>query len=155
MRWTQTPANIHTRTHNLKNTSPASGTAFPAETETTQLAVPSLLCFAPCIYHSETNGLLALSHFNEPWGAAGGTFISAVLLQFTATCVMYTRARRKRQRGTTAHLDVLMERSIMSQRRRGVFKLRAWKGKQGATFFSQFGTSEGKLKMMDMGGLIH
>lgn len=98
---TNTDKYTHTRMH-TQSKKHISGTAFPAETGTTQLAVPSLLCFAPCIYQSETNGLLALSHFNEPWGAAGGTFIGAVLLQFAATSLC-THEHEERDRGTQQH----------------------------------------------------
>lgn len=89
----------HTHTHHItKNTSHLPH-CVPAETETTQLAVPSLcLC---CVFTTQRQMVSwHRSTLMSLGGSAGSTFISAVLFQFTTTSRCTHMHTKKRQRGT-------------------------------------------------------
>lgn len=89
----------HTHTHHItKNTSHLPH-CVPAETETTQLAVPSL-CFC-CVFTTQRQMVSwHRSTLMSLGGSAGSTFISAVLFQFTTTSRCTHMHTKKRQRGT-------------------------------------------------------
>lgn len=115
------------------------------ETETTQLAAPSLLCL---LYVFTTQRQMVSWHCSTLMslgGSAGGTFISTVLFQFTSQC---THKHRKRGRKKPP-LYLIMEYSSWVDAT--VFQQCTQKVHRELKF-SQFGTSEAKRRMTEMGG---
>lgn len=79
----------HSQT-NTRTSHPLHCVSIP-EKFTTQLAVPSLLP-SLCIYHSETNGLLAQWHFNEPWGVCRKNIYQHSFISIHHCLLTYTHA---------------------------------------------------------------
>lgn len=103
------------------------------QTETTQLAVPSLPCLR-CVFTTRRQMVSRhCSALMSLGGSAGSTFISTVLFQSAATsrCShMHTQKRRsnvKKKRKKT-HCDFLMEYSIMRRGRLHCFHAAGSKG---------------------------
>lgn len=138
--------NTKTVKHTHK-TPPTSCTASPASRDRDHTARCAITPLPPlCIHHSETNGLLALEHFNEPRGSAGA-HLSA---QFYFNSPPPTNVHTSTHKETEWHEKTL---SLPN----GIFHYEAGQTAQFSSSVpqkvrrelksSQFGTSETKWRM--------
>lgn len=155
-KWECVCARTSTHTHRhtaCKKTPPTSCTASTAETETTQVAVPSLVCLC-CVFTTQRQMVSwHCSTLMSLGGSAGSTFISTVLFEFTATfqCTcMHTKRQRgmkKKHKNKTLWLPNGIFHPIMTHGRLQSFQAVCPNVCRELKKSSQFGTSEAKWRM--------
>ena len=96
----QSRTHTHTHTHNVlkKNEQENPHLLHCTETDHTVCRAITPLPLL-CIYHPETNGLLALQHFNEPWGVCRKHIYQHSFISIHHHLPMHTHAHKKRDRG--------------------------------------------------------